>query len=173
MRYPLLYITAIIFLFSILSSCRDKTPETNTTKPGRDQLVDINKELIIKDRERILAYIGRKGLELDETETGLWYKIEVPGTGSIEPGDEVIIEYELSLLDGTLCYSSEKDGALTFTVDRSDIPAGLNEGIQLLGSGGKAMLIIPSYIGYGMIGDETRIPARSVLVYRLQVIDIN
>jgi FKBP-type peptidyl-prolyl cis-trans isomerase len=158
-----------IIISVLISSCVESKVPQDVSGLSSDRLVEINKELIIKDRERIINYIRRKDLDMKETETGLWYKVTNKGSGTVGPGNKVSLDYELSLLDGTICYTSESDGALSFTVDRSDIPAGLNEGVKMLGEGGKALLIVPSYLGFGMVGDEKRIPARAVLVYELRV----
>jgi len=166
------FVYAIGFMTLLLNSCKDKTTEVVTGKPDRDKLIEINKELIIKDRERIINYINRKDLNMEESETGLWYNIEIPGSGKIDQGKTVTLEYKMFLLDGTLCYSSDNDGIMSVSIDRTDMPAGLNEGLQLLGDGGEAAFIVPSYLGYGIVGDSNRIPGRSILVYKVKVISV-
>ena len=49
---------------------------------------------------------------MTETQTGLWYQILLKGEGeTFRENDNVIMEYECSLLDGTRCYSSNELGA--------------------------------------------------------------
>ena len=166
----------ILFIVSILSctGCRDKSGQKEKTgRISKEQLAEINRQLLIKDRERIISYIERKGLEMKETDTGLWYSETVKGKGSISHGDDVMLEYVCSLLDGTVVYDSERDGVMRFKVGKSDIPSGLNEGVKLLGEGSEAILIMPGYLGYGLLGDENKIPARSILVYRIKVVQVN
>lgn len=166
----------ILFIMIFLAStgCRDKTKQdARTGRMSKEQLAEINRQLLIKDRERIINYIDRKGLEMKETGTGLWYSESVRGKGSISNGDNVTLEYTCSLLDGTLVYDSKEDGLMRFRVGKSDIPSGLNEGVKLLGKGSEAVFILPGYIGYGLLGDENKIPARSILVYNIKVIEVN
>jgi FKBP-type peptidyl-prolyl cis-trans isomerase FkpA len=164
----------IIVTSLVCMSCRDKIEQdTKTGRISKEQLAEINRQLLIKDRERIINYINRKGLDMKETDTGLWYSESVRGEGSISNGDNVTLEYTCSLLDGTLVYDSKEDGLMRFRVGKSDIPSGLNEGVKLLGKGSEAVLIIPGYIGYGLHGDENKIPARSILVYNIKVIEVN
>ncbi|MEA1887064.1 MAG: FKBP-type peptidyl-prolyl cis-trans isomerase [Bacteroidota bacterium] len=170
---------SIIYILIILNvlfitGCNDK--EGQKEKKGRiskEQLAEINRQLLIKDRERIKSYIERKGLEMKETATGLWYTEKVEGKGSINNGDKVALDYVCSLLDGTVVYDSQRDGRMHFEVGKSDIPSGLNEGIKLLGEGSEAVLIMPGYLGYGLLGDKNKIPSRSILVYRIKVVEVN
>lgn len=166
----------ILFILNILflAACHEKKDqEEKKSSLSKEQLAEINRQLLIKDRERIKSYIERKGLDMKETDTGLWYSETVAGEGSITDGDEVTLEYVCSLLDGTVVYDSRRDGLMHFKVGKSDIPSGLNEGVKLLGEGSEAVFIIPGYLGYGLLGDENNIPARSILVYRIKVVDVN
>jgi len=172
MRSLLYILLTLIILF--YTGCRDKTGQKDQTgKISKEQLAEINRQLLIKDRERIVSYIERKGLDMKETDTGLWYFESVKGSDSIKNGNTVELEYTCSLLDGTLLYDSNENGLMTFEVGKSDIPSGLNEGVKLLGEGSEALLIIPGYLGYGLLGDENKIPARSVLVYSIKVLAVN
>ncbi|MDZ7738751.1 MAG: FKBP-type peptidyl-prolyl cis-trans isomerase [Bacteroidales bacterium] len=139
--------------------------------PG--QLTEINRQLQIKDRERIIRYIERKGLDMKETATGLWVSATAADTDRIGDGDHVSLDYTCKLLDGTLLYTSEKDGMLNFEIGRSDVPAGLNEGVKHLDEGSEATLIIPSYLAYGLMGDDKKVPSRAVLVYEIRLVDVN
>ena len=84
----------------------------------------------------------------------------------------ISIDYKLSLLDGTICYSSEKDGTKEFTVGKSHEVSGLEQGVELMREGEKARFIIPPYLAYGLLGDENRVPARSIIVYEVELLKI-
>ncbi|MFO7852964.1 MAG: FKBP-type peptidyl-prolyl cis-trans isomerase [Bacteroidota bacterium] len=166
----------ILFILNILflTACHEKKDqEEKKGRIGKEQLAEINRQLLVKDRERIKSYIERKGLEMKETDTGLWYSEKVADEERITDGDKVKLEYVCSLLDGTVVYDSKRDGLMHFEVGKSDIPSGLNEGVKLLGEGSEAILIMPGYLGYGLLGDENKIPARSILVYRIKVLEVN
>jgi len=110
---------------------------------------------------------------MEVTESGLWYMVYEAGDGKMaEQGDLVALEYSVSLLDGTLCYHSDESGPLNFVVGRGGVEAGLEEGILLLRVGDKARFILPPHLAYGLLGDENKIPARSVIIYDLTLTSV-
>ncbi len=162
----------ILFIAAAAWSCSNKRHDEKLKQaPGIAQMADINRQLLIKDRERILSYIERKGLDMAETSSGLWISSVFAGNKGIKEGSTVKLEYKCSLLDGTRLYDSASDGIMTFTIGRSDVPAGLNEGVKMLEKGDSAVMILPNHLAYGLLGDDNKVPARSVLVYGIKVIE--
>lgn len=161
-----------LFASMVLISCRGgKEEPARIVLPGKDEMADLNRYLINKDRERIESYIERKHLDMKETSSGLWYFIRKEGEGShFSDNDRVVFNYECTLLDGTFCYSSEDSGPKDIILGRSQLEAGLNEGLRLLKNGGEAVFILPPYLAYGLPGDGNKIPSRAVLVYDVKVI---
>ena len=148
-------------------------PITQHNNKYSKKLENVNRFLVEKDKERIKSFVDRRNWEMKTTESGLWYQIFTDKNGEkINNGDKVKINYEIRLLDGTLCYTSDSTGAKEFIVGRNESMMGLQEGIKLLSEGDRARLIIPPHLGYGLIGDEKRIPARAVLVYTLHVLEV-
>src|ERR1035437_9430390 len=83
-RYKYMGIKNIFILSLIISlvSCREKvTNNIFNSRPGKNEMADLNKYLVQKDRERIRNYIERKSLKMYESPTGLWYQIKNEGTG--------------------------------------------------------------------------------------------
>jgi FKBP-type peptidyl-prolyl cis-trans isomerase FkpA len=161
-----------IILLSALFSCRDKPLKSNSDpKPGKNEMADLNRYFVQKDRERIINYIERKGFKMNETPTGLWYQITKEGTGkTFVENDKVIMNYECSLLDGTKCYSSKNLGPREVILGKSEIEAGLNEGLRMLKPEAEAIFIIPPFLAYGLIGDRKMIPSRAVVVYNVNIL---
>jgi len=162
-------ITILLLLATMLISCRNKREEkSNAVKPGKEEMADLNRYFVQKDRERIQNYIERKGLQMKESPTGLWYGIMKEGKGSnFSEGERVVFDYDCSLLDGTDCYSSEDTGPKEVILGHSEMEEGLNQGIRLLKPGGEAIFIIPPFLAYGLLGDRKKIPPRAVLVYKV------
>ena len=161
----------VLFLSVAFISCRQGYEKNSAaTKPDRNDMADLNRYMVRKDRERIQNYIARKNLTMTETKTGLWFQILKEGEGeTFRESDKLILDYECSLLDGTKCYSSKDQGPMELVIGRSEIEAGLNEGLRLLKSGSEAIFIIPPFLAYGLIGDRKSIPPRAVLVYKVYV----
>jgi FKBP-type peptidyl-prolyl cis-trans isomerase FkpA len=164
------YIVFFLFFVSIIS-CRNNNENTiNTSRPGKNEMADLNRYLVQKDRERIQNYIVRKNLKMTESPTGLWYQIIRSGSGEFfADNSKILIEYELSLLDGTKCYSSKNLGIKEVILGRTEIEAGLNEGLRMLKPGAEAIFIIPSFLAHGLVGDGKMIPSRAIIVYSIVI----
>jgi len=162
----------ICFSFAVVS-CNNSQPLSPVEKKSdRDEMVDVNKFLIEKDNERIEGYIERKNLQMAQTSSGLWFSILQDGSGELfNDGSTVSFEYDCTLLDGTLCYSSEISGVKEVVIGKSNIESGLNEGLKLLNPGAEAIFILPPYLAFGLLGDGNLIPARAIIVYRVRVPD--
>jgi len=136
---------------------------------------DSTEEISAVDKQKIEAYLAEKGLtsEAKSTSTGLYYVIVNPGA-AYHPNinSTVRVMYKGYLTDGTIfdqsTYSSAKPADFALN---SAIIKGWKEGMQLVGVGGKIKLIIPSALGYGSAA-SAKIPANSVLVFDIDVIDI-
>ena len=163
--------TLIISLLSlVVSSCSsDQGTIRKNSGPGKKEMSDLNRYFVQKDRERIESYIERKGLKMTESPDGIWYAILSEGTGDLfTDNDKVTLEYEVTLLDGTGCYSSKDIGPKEVIIGRSSMEAGLNLGLRMLRHGSEAIFIIPPFLAFGLTGDGKKIPARAVLVYNIK-----
>ena len=161
-----------ILFFVLLVSCKNNSEKRITNlNPGRDELADLNRYFVQKDRERIQNYIERKNIKMTESPSGLWYSITKKGTGEkFAENDKVIFDYECSLLDGTKCYSSKKLGPKEVILGRSAMERGLNEGLHMLSPGAEANFILPPYLAFGLIGDRKMIPSRAIIVYNVFIL---
>lgn len=168
---PLRFIFFVL-LSGTLFSCREgSVKDSPRYRPGKDVMADMNRYIIQKDRERIQSYCERKGLSMKESPTGLWYIVVKEGRGNLfQENDRIIFDYECLLLDGTEAYSSKESGPKDVVLGRSELPAGLNEGLKLLRPGGEAIFILPPFLAYGLIGDGKKIPPRATVVYYIYVI---
>jgi FKBP-type peptidyl-prolyl cis-trans isomerase FkpA len=162
---------AVVSLMCLSASCRHHEPDKNEVSvPGKNEMADLNRYLMQKDREVIENYIERKGLTMSESPTGLWYLIRKEGTGEyLKDNDRITMNYECSLLDGTVCYSSADLGPREIVLGKTNIEAGLNEGLRMLKPGSEALFILPPFLAYGLVGDGKKIPPRTIIVYNVGV----
>jgi FKBP-type peptidyl-prolyl cis-trans isomerase FkpA len=165
-----------IFLALFLVNCgyrEQAMSEKPQVDPSKDQLLGANRQLLERDAELIQRFIQRRNWQMNQTESGLYYWIYERKEGlPAKKGDVISLDYELFLLDGTLCYSSKEKGPLTFKIGQGGVEAGLEEAALMLGNGDKARLILPPFLAHGLTGDQDRIPPRAVIVYELEVIFI-
>ena len=169
-RMAIKYIFIISFIVAFVSCKNNSEKSTPGSRPGKNEMADLNRYFVQKDRERIQNYIERKNLKMTESPAGLWYQIIKEGEGDVfADNDKVILDYECSLLDGTKCYSSKKLGPKEIILGRSEMESGLNEGLRLLKPGAEAIFIMPPFLAYGLIGDGKMIPSRAVIVYNVKI----
>jgi peptidylprolyl isomerase/FKBP-type peptidyl-prolyl cis-trans isomerase FklB len=105
--------------------------------------------------------------------SGVQYKIikSGPATGPHPaPDDLVKVNYEGTLLNGTVFDSSYKNGK-PVTFQLKDLIKGWIDGLQLMRPGDQWVLYVPPSLGYG---DEQTgpIPPNSVLVFKLELLAV-
>jgi FKBP-type peptidyl-prolyl cis-trans isomerase FkpA len=150
---------------------REKTLTPAEIHETEEALITANRMLLKKDKEKIQQYIADQNLSLTETESGLWYGIIRQGEGPVvKEGMLVTLSYKVSLLDGTVCYSSAEKGVKQFITGKGGVESGLEEGVLLLQEGSKAVFIMPPHLAHGLTGDGDKIPARSIIVYEVELI---
>lgn len=176
--FRLSYIIFCFSIFLLITSCSQ--PEENNEKVIKvhkkalqDQFVKANQLVVQKENDEMDYYARSHKMNFVNTNSGLrFYVYEASAKGdSIKDGDQITIKYTVSLLDGTECYSSEKDGPKTFIVGHEDLESGIHKGVQLLKKGDKALIMIPSHLAHGLLGDMKKIPPQRAIVYDVQILN--
>ena len=107
-----------------------------------------------------------------KTESGLYYVHTKEGTGKQPtPSNSVEVHYEGRFMDGRVFDSSIARGE-TITFGLGQVIRGWTEGLQLMQEGGKATLIIPYQMAYGAAGRPPQIPAKSDLIFDIELIKV-
>ncbi len=168
----------LIACFFVICSCSgsQNRPESRSKSKeiSLEMYIKINKQLVEDEQKAIESYVVEEGLEMNRTQTGLWYSITKPGIGAkITKGQIVTLDYRIRLLDGTLCYSSEDNGYKKFMVGQGGVESGLEEGVLLLQKGSNAFFIMPPHLAHGLVGDDEKIPSRAILRYEVVVLEVN
>lgn len=167
----------LLALMTTLSSCSgSQNREDKKDSPGQIPLetyIKVNRSLVEREQKKIEQYAKKHNLDMETTGTGLWYCIDEAGKGNkIKKGQVVTLDYEVKLLDGTICYSSDKSGPKEFLVGQGGVESGLEEGILLLKPGTEARFIMPPHLAHGLIGDDDQIPSRAIIVYEVKVVNV-
>lgn len=118
--------------------------------------------------------IAKKYTGSHKQPSGLIWVPRSAGEGPLPSiGDEVVVHYEGSLLDGTVFESSyERNEPLAFRVGVGDVILGWDEAFMNMRKGEKRTLIVPYWLGYGVNGRAPRIPPRATLVFEVELLDI-
>jgi FKBP-type peptidyl-prolyl cis-trans isomerase len=109
------------------------------------------------------------------TPSGLQYKVLTSGPAdgvSPGPSDEVKVNYEGKLIDGTVFDSSYQRGEpAVLSVDRV-IPA-WTEVLQMMKPGDTWMIYVPAVLGYGDEGaGDGKIPGGAALIFKIELISV-
>jgi FKBP-type peptidyl-prolyl cis-trans isomerase FklB len=142
---------------------------------ARTQVADKNK----KEGEAFLAENKKKegvktqAVTLQDGATAeLQYKVITAGTGDIpKSNDTVTVNYRGTLVNGKEFDSSAKHGGpAKFQVNR--VVRGWTEALQLMKTGSKWELYIPSALAYGDNGSGPMIEPGSTLVFEVELVGI-
>ena len=168
-------LTLLIILGLAIISCHspEKGKSNQILEPDLyDTFVAYNQRMTEYENQLIEDYMARYHLSMNQTGTGLRYKILREGEGPrIREGQEIALDYKMYLLTGDLVRESKPGNPLRFTVGKSDIISGLDEAVRLFRKGTIAKIIIPSHLAYGATGDQQYIPPRATLVLDIKIVE--
>ncbi len=173
----------LIFIFIICISsfgCNENRTYRNNIDDASDlsekkneSLVKVNRYLVNSETTDIKNYIKRHNLNVVETGSGLKYEITKRGKGEkAAEGKIIAINHEVKLISGDIIYSYKEDGPLVFRIGHGGVETGLEEAILNMRAGDEAIIIIPSHLGHGLLGDSKKIPNRSTIIYEIEITNI-
>jgi len=170
-RNFLLFLLLAVALFS----CKSDPEPKRKIDPGKlkEPLIEANKRMTESEFTQIKDFMNRYNWEMQASESGLYYDIYKQGEGKkAKAGNQVTIDYKLYFLTGDLIESTEEGEALSFVLEKDDVIIGMHEAIQMMHKGSKGRFIIPSHLGYGLLGKEGKIPPKTTLVYDIELINV-
>lgn len=178
--YTALIYTALFIGSAFFCSCGNTEPKqkakTDPTKninetELKNQFVKANKQLVQKEIDEMDYYVKTHKMPFITTTSGIRYYVYKPSAkgDSIKDGDEIVMNFKVSLLDGTECYSSKTEGKKTFIVGNEEIESGIHRGVKYVKHGDKALLLIPSHLAHGLLGDMNKIPPQMPIIYDIEI----
>ena len=110
--------------------------------------------------------------EVKTTSSGLQYKVLKEGQGaSPKATDTVKVHYRGTLINGQEFDSSYKrNQSISFRLN--SVIKGWTEGLQLMKEGAKYEFYIPSELAYGARGAPPSIPPNAVLIFEVELIEV-
>jgi len=140
----------------------------------QDYMMKVSDALAVQKAEEEKKFFeeNKKKEGVQETESGLQYKIEVAGS-EVKPTekDTVEVNYKGMLLNGKVFDSSYERGE-TVKFPLNSVIKGWTEGLQFIGEGGKETLWIPFNLGYGSRDMGPNLPAFSTLVFDVELVKV-
>ncbi|MGE0566734.1 MAG: FKBP-type peptidyl-prolyl cis-trans isomerase [Bacteroidia bacterium] len=164
-------LTSVLLFCSCQEPKQKKTEHTDPTAGIKNQFVEANKRLLQKENDDIDYYIKSHNMPFISTSSGIRYFVykEAEKGDSIKENMEITMSFKVFLLNGDEVYSSDKDGKKTFIVGYENLESGLHTGVQYLKKGDKALIIIPSHLAHGLLGDLKKIPPQMPIIYDVQI----
>ena len=152
MRHTIL---AFLVVFTAFSSCK------------KDDIVD-PQQLLAAEEVKIKDFIAANKIPAIRHQSGIYYQIIEPGTGTlVYTGNTAITaNYTLRLLNGTTI--PQPAGPANFILGR--VIPGWQIGIPLIQKGGKIRLLVPSGYAYGPQG-QNGIPANAILDFDIELVN--
>ncbi len=161
------YVVYNVALLSVKTDAEEK--KDNAEKMEKQKSID---DKILQD------YFKTKGVKPLKTASGLYYSITTEGNGDkIAAGKSVAVNYTGMFMDGKK-FDSNTDSTFhhmqpfSLEVGKGKVIKGWDEGLQLLKIGSKATFYIPSPLAYGSQDRSPQIPANSILVFEVEVLDL-
>jgi FKBP-type peptidyl-prolyl cis-trans isomerase FkpA len=149
------FLSALFILTLFISCTKDNNSIVDYTAKN---------ELEIKD------YIAKNNLTAQRSDSGLYYIITNPGTGT-QPtaSSNVTVAYKGYFTNGTVFDQSTAAGV---SFGLRQVIQGWTEGIPYFKTGGVGVLLVPAHLGYGS-NDNRGIPGGSVLIFDVKLISVN
>lgn len=166
----------VFILFSFSCAEKEKGNEDYTAAELKTILENSNKVKTVREEQDIENYFKRRGLEPQKTGTGVYfvvYEKAKKDTVKIEHMNYVTAMFDISLIDGKLCYSTKETGPLEFQVGKADVESGLQEALEFMHQGDKALVLIPSHRAHGLLGDMEKIPSLATVIYDIKIMKVS
>ena len=162
-----------LFTISCAPEVKNEKPVFNQAKV-KQQFIKANQQVVVKEADEMDYYQKSHQMPFIKTTSGIRYFIYKHATkgDSIKDGYIIKMNYTVSLLVGTECYSSKTDGAKEFKVGMENIEDGLHKAVLFLTSGDKALILIPSHLAHGLMGDSKKIPPQSPIIYDVEILSV-
>jgi FKBP-type peptidyl-prolyl cis-trans isomerase FklB len=139
-------------------------------KRAEERMATMNEESAKAGKKFLEENGKREGVVT--TESGLQYEVLKKAEGDQPKATDVVsVHYEGKLTDGSVFDSSIERGS-PIELPVSGVIPGWVEGLQLMHVGEKYKLYIPSELAYGEQSPTPAIPANSVLVFELELLEI-
>ena len=142
---------------------------------GQRPNVDLNRntdslEQAKLDEETIKTAVSRGAIDTTGNESSVYYHIVKQGAGKpIKVTDTVTVFYKGSLLSDGSIFDQTKENPATFPLNR--LIKGWQLAVPKINVGGSIKVVIPSGLAYGIRSRSKDIPANSVLVFDIEVLE--
>lgn len=174
------FLSLSFIALALLDSCQESPkavnpPAINPVKL-KNQFIKANQQVVAKENDDMDYYQKSHQMPFIKTREGIRYCVYRPGplkSDSVQDGAILKINYTVSLLDGTECYSSKTEGPKEFKVGMDNLEDGLHKAVLYLKEHDKALILIPSHLAHGLLGDSKKIPPQVPIIYDIEILSVS
>ena len=174
-------LTRILIIVSFFISCNNKYqyPISDKSENSFNEILLLKNKLLVKSENKFIdSIINISNLNFFTDSTGIRILVDKKNnnyksdTRPID-GDEVFIKYSCVVLEDKSSFKQlPRDDYLNFKIGYSKQMRGLNFAIKSLKVGDEAMIIIPSYLGFGLTGYNDLVPPHSTILLNIKLLNI-
>jgi FKBP-type peptidyl-prolyl cis-trans isomerase len=176
---------SIVYTFKVVDVY--KTQEEAVAIMEKDRISSFNQQAGIADQRKldeagIEQYLRANNIQAERTPWGAYVQVLSPGSGpKPKYGQFAMLRYTGRDLSGKVFDATEKHGGqlLPLQIGAGRSIPGFEDGVKQLSKGAKAIIYIPSVVGYGQSGTpadpqtrEQAIKPNQNLVFEVEVVDI-
>jgi FKBP-type peptidyl-prolyl cis-trans isomerase FklB len=170
-----------VFIQAIEDVLKNKEPKIsreemkNILAQYKEKIAKQQSEAIVANQKAGDAFLAenKKKEGVIVSPTGLQYKVITEGTG-VKPaaGSSVTVHYKGALVDGTV-FDSSYDRGVPATLSLVQVIKGWQEALQMMKTGSKWQIYVPSKLAYGDRAASDLIGPASTLVFDIELISTN
>lgn len=127
-------------------------------------------DYVAKNDKEITDYIAKNKLVAQKSDSGLYYVITDPGTGTQPTATSNVTVYYKGYFTNGTTFDQSTPAGISFGLNQ--VIKGWTEGIPYFKTGGSGILLVPSHLGYGN-NAMGPIPGGSVLIFDVKLISVN
>lgn len=171
--------TLIYFFLALVlfSSCEKRVIQT-PSKNEKDTFIQKSKEREKARQEKeykdLQAWVDKNPqLNLEFTNYGYWMSSpNKNSTYKIKDLDFVQFVKQYKNLDKQTIYSFKDNGLQSIILGKTDEIRGVENALKSLSEGDSATLLLPSFMAYGLYGDENKIGAHQPILVEVEVLKV-
>lgn len=164
----------LLIISSFFISCNNDVPviEVPQAKSSNEpDLIKTNRMLAQKENTEIENFAARRNWTMTDIGSGIKVMVTKEGHGPVaDYNDTVMFRYTVRNIEDKVVYENVND---TVIIGRLKPNRGIDFALRTLNKGASATVILPSEEAYGVPGDGDRIGKRWILIYNLEINNID
>lgn len=168
----------IVFL-SLTVACSSGGDKKESTSEDKTEEQGASKEMSPKmenDIQQIKDYLSENNIDATQAPSGVFYVKDKEGTGTAAAnGKTVKVHYTGKLMKNGKKFDSSRDRGkpIEFELGKGMVIQGWEKGLTHFKEGGKGTLYIPSPLAYGSKGAGDMIPPDAILMFEVELVEVN